>query len=190
MENSLGCFTVLHYGNSDVTKRCVDSLLKLNRINECKILILDNDLRFDYKEEFDKLYSSCENIHTFKSKSNWGFTEANNFLYTEAKKFNPKFIVVLNNDIEILQKDFIGLLIEKIKLDKYYVIGPDIFKPSTLDHQSPLEDKPYDLKKIDSEVYPGLINIIDGQTISKNQVILNNLYISFYKYCPKFLLKV
>ena len=134
----LGCFAILHYGDIEVTEQCVNSLLTLNQIQDCLIMILDNDLRGNAQDKFLNMYKSLSNIRLIKTEEKCGFSKANNYLYKQCKLYNLQFIAMLNNDIEIYQKDFIDNLIEIINLNKYYIIGPDVYKTSTREHQSPL----------------------------------------------------
>lgn len=147
-DSFLGCFGILHYGDIGITKKCVNSLLQLNRIQDCLIVILDNDLRMNAKKEFLDIYKSLSNVQLIKTEEKCGFSKANNYLYKKCLLYNLKFIAMLNNDIEIYQKDFIDNLMDVINLNKYYIIGPDIYKPSTHEHQSPL-----------ALYYPGVENI-------------------------------
>ena len=133
-----GCFGILHFGDIEVTKRCVDNLFQLNQIEDCLILILDNDLRKNAKEDFLRLYKSMHNVQVLKTEEKCGFSKANNYLYEQCMPYNFRFIALLNNDIEIHQKNFIDNLMAIVNLDKYFIIGPDVYKPSTHEHQSPL----------------------------------------------------
>ena len=162
-DSILGCFGILHYGDIEVTKKCINSLLKLNHIQECLILILDNDLRRNAKEELFRMFKSFSNILLIKSKEEGGFSKANNYLYKHCLSYDPKFIAMLNNDIEIHQIDFIDNLMQIINRKKYYIIGPDIYKKSTGEHQSPM-----DLS------YPGVDSINNGILLRGCRDILEN----------------
>lgn len=132
------CFNVLHYQSFEATTMCVDSLLKLKGIESCLIIILDNGSPNDSFELLKNRYNNNAIIKLLHSNKNLGFSEGNNRLYCEAKSFNPKFIIALNNDVEIRQSDFIYRL-KKIYSDhKAYVIGPDVYCPRGQEHQSPL----------------------------------------------------
>lgn len=136
----LGVFTILHYGRSIITVRCIDSLLKIKGIEKCKVIVLDNcSCNGSYEELVDK-YKNNDIVKIYVSTVNGGFSQGNNYLYSKAKQYKPEFIAMLNNDIEIKQKSFILELLECIKTNEYYVIGPDVYKPSTHEHQAPLYD--------------------------------------------------
>lgn len=133
-----GCFTVLHFGELSVTIRCIESLLKLRDIEKCKILILDNGTTNSSYAKLVDRYDNNEIVLIYKSDNNLGFSRGNNYLFKKAKALEPRFVVVLNNDIVIKQKNFIGTLEKLVDKEKYYFIGPDVYKPHTGDHQAPL----------------------------------------------------
>ena len=87
-DSFLGCFGVLHYGDIEVTKKCIDSLLKLNKIQDCLIMILDNDLRTNAKEDFYRMYQSFSNIQFIKTEEKCGFSKANNYLYKQCLSYD------------------------------------------------------------------------------------------------------
>lgn len=159
----LGCFGILHYGDIEVTKKCINSLLNINQIKDCLIVILDNDLRRNAKEELSGIFKTFSNIQLIKTEEKCGFSKANNYLYKYCLAYDLKFIAMLNNDIEIYQMDFIDKLMQIIKQEKYYIIGPDIYKKSTGEHQSPIELS-----------YPGVDSINNGIMLSGCRNILEN----------------
>lgn len=130
------CFCLLHYLAINSTEECVDSLLKLDGIQDCKIVIYDNGTPNDEYHQLEKRYDSISNVIVVRSESNDGFTIGNNKAYAYAKTFDPDFIVCMNNDVLVEQPDFIEKL---YALDKaYYVIGPDVYNRPQKVHQSPI----------------------------------------------------
>lgn len=132
------CFNVLHYKSIEATTMCIDSLLKLKEIDRCKILILDNGSPNKSFEFLKKRYIKNPIIELLHSDKNLGFSEGNNHLYKYAKSYNPQFIVALNNDIEIRQKNFIKILKDTYFAYKVHIIGPDVYCPKSQEHQSPM----------------------------------------------------
>ena len=153
-DSFLGCFGILHYGDIEVTKQCINSLLKINRIQDCLIMVLDNDSRDNAKEKLLDIYKSIPNIRVLKTEGQCGFSKANNYLYKQCISYDLLFVALLNNDIEIHQKEFIDNLMDVIQLNKYYIIGPDVYKPSTREHQSPL-----------ALYYPGVYSFISDRNL-------------------------
>lgn len=133
----LGCFIVLHYKTYSCTCKCIESLLKLKGIDGCKIIVYDNGSQDNTAVQLKTRYVDKEIIEIHVGKRE-GFSHGNNHAYTIAKSYDPKFVVAINNDIEIHQKDFIAKLLKLINVQKYYVIGPDVYAPKFKEHQSPL----------------------------------------------------
>jgi len=73
-----------------------------------------------------------------------GFSYANNLGYRFARdELGAGFIVVANNDIEFLQKDFLRRLEDVYAAQPCHVIGPDVVRAGTGEHQNPMaEDIP------------------------------------------------
>ena len=183
----LGCFGILHYGDINVTKKCIDSLLKLNKIHGCLIMILDNDLRTNVKEDFERLYQSFSNIRLIKTEEKCGFSKANNYLYKQCLLYNLKFIAMLNNDIEIQQIDFIDKLMQIIEQNKYYIIGPDVYKKSTDDHQSPLELSYPGVENINNTIICKCRDILENDDSVNKLIKQKKNIILAHKYLPDFL---
>lgn len=134
------CFIVLHYKAEDYTKQCVDSIIKINDMSQCNILIYDNGSNNGSFEKLEEYYHNNSMVETVKSTDNLGFTGGINAAYKIAKKWNPMFIVALNNDTEIWQKDFVSRLENLYSKEHPYIVGVDVFNPKIKIHQSPLYD--------------------------------------------------
>ena len=84
------------------------------------------------------MYKDDSSVILLKNDYNAGFAKGNNLGYTYLKKkFNCDFIVVMNNDMEIVQKDFITNIYNIYDETKFFVLGPDIYSVRDLRHQNP-----------------------------------------------------
>lgn len=130
-------FVILHYIAIQDTCECVESLLNLETEEEYAVVIVDNGSPNDSFKDLNSVYSKNSKIHLLKNDKNLGFAKGNNtgFIYAK-EELKSDFIILLNNDTIIKQKDFCSIILEKYKLCNYAVLGPDII---TLDgvHQNP-----------------------------------------------------
>ena len=101
-----------------------------------------------YNIEYRYIESEAGNKpKTFRSvvlqiKENGGFSYANNQGYQYAREhFGKSYIIVLNNDIEFTQKDFISRLEKSYVNNQCYVLGPDVTRQSTGEHQNPMDTR-------------------------------------------------
>lgn len=159
-------FNILHYNSFKATDMCVSSLLKLEGIEECKILIFDNCSTNDSLIQLKDKYGNTANIVFYANDGNDGFSCGNNKAYLLAKKENPDFIIALNNDIEIRQKNFIAKLYEIYKENPVYLIGPDVYCPKARAHQSPMQKSEMSLQEVDEQIKR--IRNMDPQRILKD----------------------
>lgn len=183
--NLIGCFGILHYGAIEITIQCIESLLKIRRIEECLIIVFDNDLRNNIKNELVEYFDSISNIEVISDGKKHGFSDANNKIYSRCQKYDFRFLGILNNDIEIYQRNFIDILIQKIEEDKYYIIGPDIYKKETDDHQSPLAIEYPGSKVLYDQFIKNSLRIISVQKDAMDAVLEKQRIEKAHRYIPR-----
>ncbi|MBM7641776.1 glycosyltransferase [Streptococcus loxodontisalivarius] len=115
----------------------VENLLyKVN--GEKKIVIVDNNSSNGSGKELQRMYLDNPDITIILNNENLGFAKGNNIGYRYAKEhFQPKFIAIANNDIELPQPEFIQLVEDIYKKEKFAVLGPEIFSTNEKIYQSP-----------------------------------------------------
>lgn len=136
------CFVILHYGELDVTKKCVDSIMKLDNTSNFKIVLIDNDTKKSDKErdKLDLLFKEYECVHVLRMYGNTGFSRANNEGYKYVlENYKPEYIIVCNNDIEFKQSNTIDLIDKVYKETNFGLMGPDIIRAKDKVHQNPHE---------------------------------------------------
>lgn len=131
------CFVILHYMALDETIQCVKSILN-NVEGEKKIIVADNCSPNGTIADLKDRYAETADVDVIGTDSNLGFAGGNNFGYKYAlSKYDPDFIVVMNNDMEIRQKDFIGQMEQSFREYGFDVLGPDIYSTKKKYHQNP-----------------------------------------------------
>ena len=137
-------FVILHYKDYSVTDTCVRSILAMEQQERIRIVIVDNDIQKKEKDRQELLqkYQGNSRIKVLQIKENGGFSYANNQGYQYAREhFGKSYIIVLNNDIEFTQKDFISRLEKSYVNNQCYVLGPDVIRQSTGEHQNPMDTR-------------------------------------------------
>ena len=121
-------FLILHYLTVEDTKRCVSSIKeKCKEKYNYEILIIDNGSPNASGEIIKKKYRDDENITVILSEKNLGFAKGNNLGFAYAKKnMNPTYIIMINNDIIMLQEDFLDKIVEEYHQSQFAVLGPQI----------------------------------------------------------------
>lgn len=142
------CFVILHYMVSEETISSINSILKNINANK-KIIVVDNASPNKSGFEVENHFKNIDCVEVLYSKENLGFANGNNFGYRYAvKAYNPDFIVVMNNDVEIYQVDFYEKIVDIYKKEQFYVLGPDIYSSFSKVHQSPKRLKSYSYDEV------------------------------------------
>ncbi len=130
------CFVILHYMVLEETQSCVANIKSLE--GEKKIIIVDNASPNGSGKSLEEEYKGDSDIVVYLNEENAGFARGNNVGCKLAKqKFDPDFYVVMNNDVEIRQSDFISRVEGIYAEDEFDVLSPDIYSTTGEVHQSP-----------------------------------------------------
>lgn len=141
-------FVILHYCAVETTMRSVDTILTCIHYDDYEIVIVDNASPDKSGELLKRKYCNAEKVHIIENPLNQGFARGNNAGYQFAKvKLEANFIICMNNDVMMLQEDFLQRVLNLYRTRKFYVLGPDIVTPQG-EHQNPHRLKTFDLKDV------------------------------------------
>lgn len=102
------------------------------------IVIVDNASPNGTGRILEKEYEKEKMITVLLNQENGGFARGNNLgICWVCSHLKADFVVVLNNDVEIVQKDFAVQIGEIFKEHPFDVLGPDILSVFSGIHQSP-----------------------------------------------------
>ena len=147
-------FVILHYKTLQETRECLESLLNLEQpvTLERQIVVVDNASQNGSLESLQQQYGSYPDVHFVALPENIGFARGNNAGYAYAKQtLKADFIILLNNDTEIAQHDFLAKLLRVYANTSFGVLGPDIL---TLDqqHQNPKASRGYTQAEVAAKI--------------------------------------
>ena len=120
-------FILLHYGDHVVTQECIESVKRLGFLCDHAVLIVDND---PVPEPWDEPY--------VVKTGNVGFSEANNIGYKYAKDVLGATMVIAGNNDLVFDDRFSESILLSYEYSEYAVVGPDVEKVGTGEHQSPI----------------------------------------------------
>lgn len=174
------CFIILHYMVIEETITCINSLKKIK--GEKKIIIVDNNSTNGSGLDLKRRYCDDSEIDVILNSDNLGFAQGNNIGCEYAKnRYNPIYYVVMNNDVEIIQNDFINLIDKIWQREKFDVLSPDIYSTTNKIHQSPksLENMTIERARIIKRQYQKKLNskiIVPLRCYLKQIDIINHFY--------------
>lgn len=136
------CFIILHFKTYEITKKCIDSVFKLDSIDNVKIIVVDNASNDGSGDALLDEYKENEQVDVLIKKQSGGFSDGNNTGYIHAiEKYNPDFIVMTNNDVIFEQNDFCKQVMKIYNNTKFDILGPDIVNIDNGKHCSPIQMK-------------------------------------------------
>lgn len=130
-------FVILHFVAFEMTCKCVDNLLNTINDEPIFIIVVDNGSANKSGEKLVNRYKNERKVQIVLNKENLGFAKGNNIGYQIAKERNPDFIIVMNNDVIIEDKDFCTNTWRVYNNHWFHVCGPDIYNPITKERQNP-----------------------------------------------------
>lgn len=127
------CIIILNWNGKEILKKCLDSLLKLTDYPNYKVIVVDNGSS-DNSVEFVK--NNYKNVDILALDKNYGFSGGNNKGIKYAKeKYNPDYFLLLNNDTEIIQRDWLKKLVKSAKKFNADIVGCKLLYPNrTIQH--------------------------------------------------------
>ena len=151
-------YVILHYQNIKITRKCVDKLIKISKVNP--IVIVDNCSPNESGKQLKIMYAEYDNITVIINEKNEGFAKGNNLGYQYIKsKYLLSYIAVMNNDIMIEDDKFTTIVKQFMKKNEVDVCGPDMVTLKG-NHQNPLQLKPYTNKFLQNRVRKDKLKIL------------------------------
>lgn len=116
--------------NTEVLKRCLESIQKRSTYDNYEILIVENnsveEATFRYYDEIEKIYSKVK-ICDYKGIFN--YSKINNFAVSKAE---GEYYIFLNNDTEIISENWIEELLGNCMRSEVGVVGAKLYYPNNL----------------------------------------------------------
>lgn len=120
-------FVMLHYMAIEETKISIDYIRKNVDTEKYKIIVVDNASPDNSGDMLIKEYGQDIDIKIIKARTNLGFARGNNLGFRYAKKcWNPKYIVLMNNDVYLIEKKLMHKLEMEYSKSRFDVLGPMI----------------------------------------------------------------
>lgn len=129
-------FVILHYRAIAATRTCVERIRALEGVSH--IVIVDNASPDGTGRLLAEEYAGEAQVTVLLNNENAGFARGNNLgIEWAVRNLSADFVVALNNDVEIWQKDFAVRIEEIYKEHPFDVLGPDIVSVFSGIHQNP-----------------------------------------------------
>ncbi|MBV1735327.1 MAG: glycosyltransferase [Candidatus Desulforudis sp.] len=132
-------FVVVNYGDPSETEKFVMNVQNLAGSEKCLVVIVDNESTRESQQRLQQLESGFSHVEVINLEENlfyWGGARFALDHLAKRSTFTPQWIIVCNNDIEIVTEEFINDLLS-LDYMQYGVIAPSIVSTITGRDQNP-----------------------------------------------------
>ncbi len=104
------------YNQEKLAKECLKSLKNKTGYKNYKVYFIDDSGKGEIAKNIKKEFKW---VDTIANKKNLGFSKSNNLgIKKSIKEYNPDYILLLNDDCEIIEKNWLNKIIETGEKDK------------------------------------------------------------------------
>lgn len=103
-------YIILNYKTYQDTIRVIKEILSFGKESDV-IIVVDNSSPNESSKELHQLYDNDIRVSVVDSNENGGYAKGNNFGLRHAKKYNPQYVCIINNDVHFTA-DTIDYLVE------------------------------------------------------------------------------
>jgi len=126
------CILILNWNGAKITERCVFSVLNVTDYpkDKFKISVIDNGSDDESVSYLKNIFS--DQIEIIALDKNYYFILGNNKgIISVLKRYNPEYILLLNNDTEIFQEKWLKELVKTAEENsKVGIVGPRLIFPN------------------------------------------------------------
>jgi GT2 family glycosyltransferase len=128
MKSPKVAIVICTYNQKKLLEESLESVKKKTDYNNYKVFFVDDSGKGEIGEEIKKKFKE---VNVTINKENKGFSGANNVGIKKAiKEYNPEYFLLLNDDVEIIEKTWLRKIVEVGEKDKKIgVLGCKILYP-------------------------------------------------------------
>lgn len=126
---------ILNYLTYDLTLHCINKLQEMDYNNFFVVVVDNNSPNESHRvlSNYNKDIGYTFNIYYIKSKLNGGYSSGNNIGIKAAQEIGAQYVLVMNNDIELIDKEFISNAIHFMEENiNVGAVGPGIVENNFL----------------------------------------------------------
>lgn len=126
-DNPLVSIVIPSKDNFEILKQCLDSIFKCTNYSNYEIILVDNGSGFDTKGQIEK-YIQGKAITYIYEPMQFNFSRMCNL---GVEKSKGEYVLLLNDDIEICQNDWLDIMLGHASLPYVGAVGAKLYYPGS-----------------------------------------------------------
>ncbi|MDB3936287.1 glycosyltransferase [Granulosicoccus sp.] len=114
---------------ADLLQQCIGSIMSLTSYDNYTITVIDNDSKEAQTRAFHAQMSSHSNYHLMEFAGDFNYSAINNYA---VNKSDAEYLILLNNDTEVLQKNWLQRMVEELGQQDVACVGTRLIYPNGL----------------------------------------------------------
>ena len=114
---------------ADLLQQCIGSIMSLTSYDNYTITVIDNDSKEAQTRAFHAKMSSLANYRRIDFCGDFNYSAINNFA---ASKSDAEYLILLNNDTEVLQENWLQRMIAELGQEDVACVGTRLIYPNGL----------------------------------------------------------
>lgn len=114
--------------NPDILKRCLESLTRLTTYLHYEVIVIDNGSNPENRKKYETICNDSKRFNYYYKPMEFNFSRMCNI---GAGKANGDYLLFLNDDMEIIQSDWLEKLMEKATRVYTGAVGAKLLYPDT-----------------------------------------------------------
>jgi GT2 family glycosyltransferase len=117
---------------TDILKKCVDSIFEKTDYKNFEIILVDNQSKDIEMKNYLKTLENNPLVKIIHYNKPFNYSAINNYA---VKKISSEYVLFLNNDTEIISKEWLGCMVEHIQRADVGAVGAKLLYPdNTVQH--------------------------------------------------------
>ena len=119
--------SILNWNGREMTRKCLESVLSYTNHNSFEIVVVDNG---STDGSVEMVQDHFPDVKLIENPVNEGFSRANNRVLKYSLEIDADFTLLLNNDIEVYQEDWLKTLVDMFEYhDDLGIVGCKVIEP-------------------------------------------------------------
>ena len=127
--NDVICIILVNYNGKAYNDKCITSILNSSIGERLYVVVVDNASKDGSLEELREKWGNHSQVHIIELDDNYGFSKANNEGIKWAILQGIEYFVLLNNDTEVIQSDWLDYMVGYASQEHIGCVGIKLLYP-------------------------------------------------------------